>query len=275
MTDLVNPMAVYQAASIETAAMNSFLSAIKITPINTPKDRSDAVEATRQIKAHAALLEEKRKSIVEPLRKAITEVDALFKPPMDGLKNTENKFKEMMLEYDQKVEAENRRRQAELEERARREREKLRLERERIEAAARAKAAEEARKAAEARARAQAEQDEKARAEALRQAQEAEAKAAKIEAAAAQKSETLAMREAVVVAPIFQDAKTEGTVARKTWKVKSVDVVALARAVGAGQAPPNFITPNLQDLNAYARSLRENARVPGVEFEAETKIAIR
>lgn len=275
MTDLVNLIPASEAASNETASVATFLSAIKSEQITTPEDRSYAVERTRQIKARAAILEEKRKAIVDPLRKAITEVDALFKPPMDALKTAEGQFKTAILEYDQRVEAENRRRQAELQEQARREQEKLRLERGRIEAAARAKAAEEARKAAEARARAQAEQNEKAKAEALRQAQEAEAKAAKIEAAAAQKSETLAMREAVVVAPIFQDAKTEGTVARKTWKVKSVDVVALARAVGAGQAPPNFITPNLKDLNAYARSLRENARVAGVEFEAETTIAIR
>ncbi len=71
----------------------------------------------------------------------------------------------------------------------------------------------------------------------------------------------------VVAAPVFVLKATPGgygQFTRKTWKAEVVDIMALVKAVAAGQAPIQAIEPNATFLNQQARSLKGALTYPGV-----------
>ncbi len=60
------------------------------------------------------------------------------------------------------------------------------------------------------------------------------------------------------------------------WKAHpSVDVKALALAVGLGKHPITFLLPNMTALNAYGRSTKGTAAVAGVKFWNDRNVAVK
>lgn len=66
------------------------------------------------------------------------------------------------------------------------------------------------------------------------------------------------------VAPAME--KPKGAAIRKVWK---------ARVIDAALVPDQFKTINEKALDAYAKSMKQDAKVPGVEFYSEDSLAIR
>lgn len=60
--------------------------------------------------------------------------------------------------------------------------------------------------------------------------------------------------------------KSDGISTRKTWTYRIVDEAKI---------PRQYLIPDTRALGSLARSLREKASVPGVEFYAETSTAVR
>lgn len=77
----------------------------------------------------------------------------------------------------------------------------------------------------------------------------------------------------VIVAP--STPKVGGIAMRVTWRAEVDDVLALARAVGAGEQPPHLITANMAALNTLARGAKEGLNIPGVRAVSEEGIAAR
>lgn len=77
------------------------------------------------------------------------------------------------------------------------------------------------------------------------------------------------------VAPIPVPAapKIAGESTREHWHAEIVDIIALARAVGAGEVSPECIEPNMPVLNAQARSLKKTMSIPGVIAKSDDIIA--
>ena len=75
------------------------------------------------------------------------------------------------------------------------------------------------------------------------------------------------------VQPTFQ--ATSGISTRETWHAEITSIRVLAHAIGAGNAAPNLIQPNMTALNGLARSLKGAMNVPGVKAVAETTTAVR
>ena len=150
---------------------------------------------------------------------------------------------------------------------------------ERIRAAAQAKLQAEA----DERARKERERQEAARAaeaEALRQAalienqkereamqREAEKRRAEAEAAAA-KAAAKEEAAAEVVAPVVQIAsvtpKVQGQAIRRTWR---------ARVVNVALVPREYLVPNQQALDAFARATKGAIPLPGIEMVSEVNMS--
>jgi hypothetical protein len=112
-------------------------------------------------------------------------------------------------------------------------------------------------------ARLQAVADKKARQEADRLRKEAE----KLKTPEL-KEERIEQAEQVV-APVVQVAapvKSKGVATRKTWK---------ARIVNADEVPREYMTVNEKALNALAKATKGQIKVAGVEFFAESQLAVR
>lgn len=78
-----------------------------------------------------------------------------------------------------------------------------------------------------------------------------------------------AAEAARVVAPLVtvpEAPKVAGVQTRKTWK---------CRVVNADLIPRDFLMIDQKKLDAYARAMREAAKVPGAEFWAEESLAVR
>ena len=196
------------------------------------------------------------------LHKSICARKKLLTAPLEQAERID---KAKMLSWQQaeqeKAEAERRRLQAIADEAARKEREKIE------QAAAKQRAIEaEARRAADA-ARAKAEETANA---ARRKKLLEEAEANERKAAAAQaKQEVQEEKAAAVVAPVVAVAapipKANGINTRKTWKAKIVDLPAFL-AFCCESKCFDLLLPNEKMLDGLAKSLKEMAKLPGVEF---------
>jgi len=160
------------------------------------------------------------------------------------------------------------------EERQRREAEEVaRKERERVEAEARARAEEERKRLEEARSK-QEEAESLVQSasnpfEAFKAENAVQAAASQVEGA--RQATEDALREAAMApmsVPVLAPPKVTaaGTSFRKNWKFRIVNV---------GLVPREFMIPNEQMLGQIARTAKENANVPGVEFYAEESIGGR
>jgi hypothetical protein len=69
------------------------------------------------------------------------------------------------------------------------------------------------------------------------------------------------------VAPTI--AKTEGIKTITRWKAEVVDLMALVKAVAAGQASTSFLEANLPQLNKQAVATRDTLKIAGIRFYSE------
>lgn len=212
-----------------------------------------------------------------PIKKSASEthkkICAREKELLAPVEEAERLAKAAMLTY--QTEEENKRRaeqariQAEADEKARKERHRIDQEAAKqraIEAEARAKA-ETARKQAEEATAAE-------RKRLLAQAEAAERKAA----AAQAKSETKEQEAVAVVAPVVQVASKQPVVAglstRKTWKARIVDLEAFYRYVHEHKRD-DLILPNEKVIEAFAKAMGANAKMPGIEFHEVSVMSTR
>lgn len=129
------------------------------------------------------------------------------------------------------------------------------------------------------------EQDRKRReaeAEAARKADEERkrlaAEAAKQAAAGNTETAHAITQAAQMVAPIpvaIERPKIAGESTRDVWRAELTDLVALARAVGNGQASPECLLPNMPVLNGQARALKGSLQLPGVKAVCEKVLSSR
>lgn len=121
-----------------------------------------------------------------------------------------------------------------------------------------------------------------------RAAQEAQEQAARAErarleeaarkaAASGQTIEAEVLAEAatlVAAAPVVVEPLAGATQTRTTWSAELVDMRALARAVGEGTVPVEWLSMNAPIANAHARARRsEDIGVPGVRGVARQSLA--
>lgn len=160
------------------------------------------------------------------------------------------------------------------------EREQARLRREAEEAARR----EQERLEREAQAAAAAEQ-KRLQAEAeTRRLEEAAALEARGDGAAAERllAEPVAV-PVVTAAPVFVPTprpfapapRVDGVGFRQAWSAEVTDLLALVRAVAAGQQPITLLQPNMPVLNQMARALKGALNVPGVKPVPTDVAAVR
>ncbi len=117
--------------------------------ITTAKLAVSAGDDLKAVKALAKQLEEKRTAITQPLNQALREINALFKPAKDWLKQAEHLLKDKLLAYQAEQDRVARELQAKAEALARKEREKLERRAAKAEAKGKAEKAEVLRQVAE------------------------------------------------------------------------------------------------------------------------------
>jgi len=121
------------------------------------------------------------------------------------------------------------------------------------------------------------EMERKLQAEAEKKRQETLAKA---EAAREQGKEAKAERyeekASQIVAPILAPTADKGSaIVKKLYHAEVIDLMALVKAIAAGQAPIILVEANMVVLNSQARSLKETMSYPGVKVVAEDNLGIK
>lgn len=265
-------------------------------------DYEMAGEELKSVKAKIVALEAKRESVAGPLYKAWKALNALFKAPMDALKDAETMLKTAMLTYSAEQEriaaearrvaeaeaaAERRRLEAEaraIEQAAVAERQRLqKIEADRMTAAQ----AEQDRLAAQAMAAAAAgnaaaaaeaeklaneafERDELAAAQAREQAEQ-------VEQAAANEQASLQLVAAVTSAPAVEitRAKSAGISTSKTVEFEVVSMLELVKHIAANPDLINLLMVDSTKLRAYVRSLGMNTNLPGVRVFEKRSLSAR
>ncbi len=228
----------------------------------------------RAVKERAKKLDDTRKSLVDPLRKVIDNIQALFKPAIESLAQAETIYKRKLADY---TEAE--RQKAEEARRAQEEAErKARQKAEQEAAAARAKAEQEA---AEARRRAQEAEEARRKDEAegnARAAAAAAAEAARLQeraAAVIENGEAKAMAaQAIQVAAAPQvaaPAAIKGFTTRDNWVAELATTeenakLAIVKAIADGRADLlPLLAIDMKAANALAKALKSAMAVPGLK----------
>jgi len=69
-------------------------------------------------------------------------------------------------------------------------------------------------------------------------------------------------------------AKTKGVSTRKTWVGEITDLGLVVRAISEGKAPTSLVQVNPAGVSAFARSMKAEARVPGLRVYEKTGVAV-
>lgn len=233
-------------------------------------------------------IEAQRVFLKEPFLEGGRRIDAFFKAPLDRLQGAAELLKGRMLTYQtaEEEKARKAREQAEAEARA----ERVRLENERRAAEAEQKRLADEQRAADAEAARKIEEARKAGdAEAERAARiEADAKRAEIETAQENAAEVANnAADAIEIAeiapaqlPTYALPKASGISTRQTWKHEVTDLHALiiGAAEGLKKNDPtlaSYVMQNDKSLGQAAKSLQNNARIPGVRMFPDRGITAR
>ena len=261
-TSALAPQEKEEAESYRVEA-NGLLEAAKSIRVVDADSYKVAGHFFAEIKAKIKEIEAARVRRVKPLNDTVKLLNEDFNGVKAQLESILKVVEAPMLAFQR--EEERKRREAE---------EAARKERERIEAEARAKAEEERRKLEQARR--DAEEAARAAAEAAEDPFEAalaqeEAARKEAEAEAARKAIEDSLREAALAKnAVVVDAPAKitaaGTSLRKAWKFRIVD---------ASLIPRGYLIPDEQALGQIARTEKEAASVPGVEFYAVDSIGGR
>lgn len=254
-------------AVVSTEAIGGDVDALEVWSkslvVRTPLEKELAVDSLRQIKAKKSFIVGFFKDSKEKAHSAWKAIVGNEKSLTDRLDAAEGLAKNAILKYDRAEEekrlAEQRRLQAIADEAARKERVAAEL------AAAKQRAIEdEARRVAEEKRRKALEATDAERKRLLAEAGAAERKA---EAAAAKAEAKDDIAEAAV-APVIRVAepeKTKGFAQRDNWK---------ARVINADIVPRDWLIPDIEGLNKYAKAIKGGRTVPGVEFYNEPIAAV-
>ena len=242
------------------AEANDLMTAARSIVVKTPEDYSRAGAFFATIKSKIKEVDVARTARVKPLNDTVKLINADFKAISDQLEAVLKVVEAPMLTF--KREEERQRREAE---------EAARKERERLEREARERAEAERRRLEEIRleqerlaAQAQAIQNPFQKLLAEKQLE-----ATKQAEAEAVQNTTDALREAAMVTVVADapvKATAAGTRCNTNWKFRVVDAALI---------PREFMQPNEQLLGQIARTQKESAKIPGVEFFPEMKIGGR
>ena len=219
----------------DIAAFAGTLEGIDVADEETQGQMGDLV---KMMNHRRKKLEDKRVSLVKPLSKVVSEINAMFKTPRDRIDEIVSMAKKKMNNFaraQQLIADEAKRQEREEAERERREAQELA-------AALNEKAGVEAAPIVE---------------------QITEAAEAKVEEAAA---------PAKVVASRGQESSVITT---KTWKAEVLDIVELAKAVGEGKLPPHVLEPNMTALKDISRESKTARDVFGVRFYQDVTTQVR
>ena len=90
-----------------------------------------------------------------------------------------------------------------------------------------------------------------------------------------EKAEYLQQAAMTVVAPVINRApqKVAGISFRENWYAECTDLMALVKAIAAGQAPLSLVMANDKVLGSQARSLKKDFVAPGVRVWSDKNIA--
>lgn len=90
------------------------------------------------------------------------------------------------------------------------------------------------------------------------------------------KAAALDTQASTVVAPVVPaQPKVSGVSTRENWKAEVTDLMALVKAVAAGDASLTLIQANTTEINKRARALKSEFSVPGIRVYAEQSLAAR
>ena len=219
------------------AFASSFLATATVIKIATPEEAQAAIDQTRQVKECGKTIEEIRKGYTVPLDERKKFYMDFFRPAADVLVKAESLLKGALTTFTQ--------------------------DQARIAAAA----------AAESRRLEQIERDRQAAeqqsAAALLEKSEEAAAAGNYEEAEALEQQAAEQQSAaapIAVPVTYVAEKLKGASTKKVWKCRVVD---------ASLVPDQFKTINEKALDAYAKTMKQDAKVPGVEFYPEDSLAIR
>lgn len=220
--------------AIDIATFNDQLDAIEI---ETEHDQATVGNLVKFMNGSKKKLEDKRLSLVKPLKAVAADIDAMFKVPRDQIDLVLGKAKKKMNAF---------------------------AEQQHAIAAARAKAEREEAEREEREARELAEELNAISEHSAPMAEQVIAQAeAKVEKAAAP----------VQVEVVKSDEST--TVVNKTWTVDVLDVLALCRAVADGLIGPEMIEPNMTALRQYCRDEQVEREKFGCKFYQKISTTVR
>ncbi len=210
---------------------------VQSVKITTPEEAQQAVNQTSEIKALAKKIDAHRKARTDAKRAEIEAITEEYRPALEFLDKAEKALKGSLVSFGQE---QQRIAAAAL-------KEQLRLD--------------------------QIERDRQAalqpKAEALLvQAEEAEASGDTAQAEALEQ-QTMALQTSAAPISTYVPPpapKLKGMATKKIWKCRVID---------ATKVPAAFCMPNEKALDAYAKTMKENAKLDGCEFYAEDSLAIK
>lgn len=215
----------------------TFADTLEGIDVSTDDELATVADLVKFMNGKKRTLEDKRKSLVDPLGKVVRDINALFKPPRDLIEQTIANAKKKMNAYAQQQ-------HILAEARAKAEREDA--EREKREADDLAASLAEISTTAAPMAE-----------EVVKQADKRVEKAAK----------------PVQVAAVRSEQST--TAVNKTWTVEVLDVVALCRAVADGAIGPEMIDPNMTALRQFCRDEAVEREKFGCKFYQAISTTVR
>ena len=229
-TETQHQLAVAELAPIAQQSA-AYAATIEGMEIHDDDELALAGDLVKDLNHYRRKLEDKRKSLVQPLNKVTSDINAMFKAPRDKIEQYRDLLKKKMNDYVSRKELLERQKR-EQEEREAKERE------------------DRLRKAAEATR--EATHDEQSEiAEVLdKQADDA--------AIAAEKA------PAKRAAPVRGNKATVSTV--KTWKAEVVDVRAVCAAIGDGRLPKDIVQISQVAIDGLARAVEQEQEKDGLKF---------
>lgn len=244
-----------QAVDVEVQQANNTLAVAQSYVIDSPEMAEAAAEDLRDIKTRQKALEEVRLGMTRPLDESKKRIMELFDTPKRALEQAESVLKTGLLAYTKLRD--------EAEEKIRKEREaaaqKLADEAASAQRAAEAEATAAAEKAAAAQKAAEASGDP----EAIAAAEKAAEKAAEAENDAVATAVIAASMEHM--APVVAEKTTlKGFSSRDSWKAEVTDLMALVKAVAAGDASLDLLEANTKAINQRVTALKAEFKAPGI-----------
>lgn len=185
-------------------------------------------------------LEDKRLSLVQPLKKVSGDIDAMFKAPRDRIDQVLGKCTKKMNDYAQRQE-------------------NIKREARRLEAQEAQEREDRLRAAAVTTREATSNADNEIAVELDRQADVAAA-----DVVAAPKARS---------APVRGDKSSVSVT--KTWKAEVIDVKAVCAAVAAGKLPASIISVNQSEIDGLARAVETEATRDGIKYFQHVSTVVR